>query len=137
MEPSSQNVDTYISSLPQASQDDIQTLDQEISNIMKGLPRKLWTGTFWGGSEQNIIGYGDMTYTRSDKQVVNWFLVGLALQKNYISVYVSTYKVKDHAAKLGNVKIGASNISFRSLKDLNLDELRVLLRDAQQQAGAK
>jgi len=130
MKTSSQDVTEYINTLPDTVRGDIKTLDHEISLIMKGKSRKLWVGTFWGGTEQTIIGYGDMTYTRSDKQVVEWFTVGLALQKNYISIYVSTYPVKRYTGDLGKVKLGASNISFKQLSDLNLEELRKLLTTA-------
>lgn len=130
MQTTTKDIDNYLASLPDEVRDDMVSLDKTISKIMKAEPRTLWQGKFWGGSEQTIIGYGDMSYTRSDKQIVKWFKVGLALQKNYLSVYISTYAVKEHAAKLGKVKTGASSISFKKLEDINLDELKKLIEIA-------
>lgn len=134
MKTTTQNIDTYLSSLPDNVRQDMQTLDAEIASLMTGESRKLWVGTFWGGTEQTIIGYGDLVYTRSDKQIVEWFKIGLALQKNYISIYVSMYPVKKYPGDLGRVRLGASNISFKNLSDLNLEELRTLITLAKTQA---
>ncbi len=134
MKTTTQNIDTYLSSLPDDIRQDMQTLDAEIAGLMAGESRKLWVGTFWGGTEQTIIGYGDLVYTRSDKQIVEWFKIGLALQKNYISIYVSMYSVKKYPGDLGKVRLGASNISFKNLSDLNLEELRALITLAKTQA---
>ena len=127
MKKNSTDIDSFLASLPDESKDDMIKLDNEISKIMKGEVRDLWGGKFWGGSEQSIIGYGDCDYTNSKKEIVKWFMVGLALQKNYISVYLSTYNVKEHAAKLGKVKTGSSSISFKRLEDINLNELLKLV----------
>ena len=85
MEKTSRNVDEYLASLPEGVRGDMQALDREITEVMQGQTRKLWEGMFWGGGEQSIIGYGDYYYERPRK-TVEWFMVGLALQKNYISV---------------------------------------------------
>jgi hypothetical protein len=104
---------------------------------MAGHSRVLWEGRFWGGSEQSIIGYGDYSYQRSSKETVEWFIVGLAPQKNYISIYVNAadgdgYLVKKHAGRLGKVKVGSAAISFKSADDLDLgvpEEVVTLARE--------
>ncbi len=106
--------------------------------IRRALPDQeycLWEGVFWGGSQQQIIGYGNFSYVRSDKKKVEWFLVGLARQKNYFSVYVNAvegkkYLAEIYASKLGKVKVGKSNISFRKLEDVNLDVLSEMITHA-------
>jgi hypothetical protein len=127
MKTTNTDIDTYLSSLPDEVREDMTALDKKISAIFKGKTRKLWVGTFWGGSEQKIIGYGDLTMINSKKETVEWFMVGLALQKNYISVYNcakedNTYAVRKHADKLGKVKTGASSMSFKKFEDVNQDE---------------
>lgn len=99
--------------------------------------RVLWTGIFWGGSEQAIIGYGDYTYTRPRGKTLEWFIVGLAVQKKYISVYVNAvegdqYLAEKYAERLGKVKVGKSSISFTRLADINLDVLLELVGKAEQ-----
>ena len=79
----------YLASLPAETGADMTALHERIRAALPGHGCCVWAGVFWGGSEQTIIGYGDMSYVRSDKKRVEWFLVGLARQKNYYSVYVN------------------------------------------------
>ncbi len=125
----------YIASLPAEVGADLAALDQRITAALPGHGRVLWAGVFWGGSEQTIIGYGDMSYVRSDKQEVRWFLVGLARQKNYYSVYVNAadgrrYLAEAYAGRLGKAKVGKSSITFRKLADVDLDALMELIERA-------
>ena len=95
----------------------------------------MWEGIFWGGSEQRIIGYGNYSYLRSDKKQIEWFIVGLARQKNYFSVYVNAveagrYLSELYGPRLGKVKTGKSSISFRKLADINLDVLSEMVEHA-------
>lgn len=142
MEKTKKSVDRHIASLAEGQREDVHTLDKKISAVMKGATRTLWEGVFWGGSEQSIIGYGDVSYARSAKETVDWFMVGLAAQKNYISVYINAteggqYLSKKYGKKLGKVKIGSSSISFKKLDDVNLEELLKLVGAAQQQLKAQ
>ena len=110
-------------------------LDGRITAALPGHGRSLWEGVFWGGSAQSIIGYGDYSYVRSDKTPVEWFIVGLARQKNYYSVYVNAadgrrYLTEAYAGRLGKVKVGKSSISFRRLADVELEVLIELVARA-------
>ncbi|MGI9666248.1 MAG: DUF1801 domain-containing protein [Acidimicrobiia bacterium] len=135
MERTDANVDEHLASLPDEVREDMQTLDAMISEVMDGTGRVLYTGTFWGGSDQEIIGYGPYIYERPNGVEVDWFVIGLAVQKNYLSMYVSAvddgeYLSKTQGSKLGKVKIGASSISFKSADDLDLNELRSFVQRA-------
>lgn len=135
MEKTDRDIDEFLASLPDDVRDGMVTIDGVIAEVMAGEPRVLYEGTFWGGSEQQIIGYGTMTTTRSDKRTVEWFLVGLALQKNYISVYVSAVEGREYLSEkygkdLGKVKVGKSSISFKSVDDIDLDKLAALVQRA-------
>ena len=141
MKKTRKNPDVYLKSLPADVRDDMLKLDKEFSAIMTGLGRTLWEGVFWGGSEQNIIGYADHTYTGSGGKKVEWFLVGLALQKNYISVYVNVvdgkkYLAEGYQKKLGKAKVGKSVISFARLSDINLETLLELIRKSRAHGAA-
>ena len=118
---------------------DIRKVLEELHTLIKiALPDRdycMWEGIFWGGSEQQIIGYGNYSYQRSDKKQVEWFLVGLARQKNYFSLYVNavegkTYLAEIYGPRLGKVKTGKSSISFRNLSDVNLDVLSEMIEHA-------
>jgi hypothetical protein len=125
MERSETTPDEFIASLPDDVRADIATLDQRISQVMKGEERVMWEGKFWGGSDQRIIGYGEYRYPNRSGKAVDWFLVGLASQKNYLTVFVNAaeggaYLAERYTDRLGKVKVGRSSISFKRLSDLNL-----------------
>ena len=137
MERTERSVDDYLESLPDDVRDDMRLLDRETGRVMDGLPTALFEGVFWGGSDQEIIGYGAGTYTRPNKQSVEWFLVGLAVQKNYISLYVNAvedgkYLSETEGKKLGKVKVGKASIGFKSVSDIDVGELVALVERARQ-----
>ena len=113
----------------------LEQLHTLITAALPGEDTCMWEGVFWGGSEQNIIGYGNFSYQRSDKKQVEWFLVGLTRQKNYFSVYVNAvegrkYLAEIYKSQLGKVKTGKSSISFGKLEDVNIDALREMIEHA-------
>jgi hypothetical protein len=122
----------WFADLPDDIRADMQQLDTFISTHLATASRTLWEGTFWGGTEQTIIGYGDLRLTQSRGRVVDWFMVGLARQKAHISLYVNAvvngkYATQVLGPRLGKVKVGASSIAIRNLTDVDLDVLAELL----------
>jgi len=123
------DISAHIDSLPEELRQDIKHLDKIISEIMVGHSRVLWEGALWGGTKQEIIGYGDYTITKARGKKSEWFLVGLALQKNYISIYINAfedgqYVAEKYRSRLGKVKVGKSSISFKHVDDLDLETLQ-------------
>lgn len=122
MEKTKTPIKAYLKSLPEESRADLTKLDKLITAALPDAKKVMWEGVFWGGTNQRIIGYGDISYTGSNKKTVEWFIVGLALQKNYITVTVSTVDVqkflKDKKA-FGKAKFGKSTITFTKLADIN------------------
>ena len=138
MKKTGKDPSAYLASLPDDVRDPMQRLDRLIGDVMEGQPRILWEGVFWGGTEQTIIGYGDLTTERTRGKVVEWFMVGLALQKNYLSLYVNAvargqYVAEQYREKLGRVKVGKASISFKRLEDVDLDVLREVVTIARGQ----
>lgn len=132
----------YLDSLPEPAQADLVALDLQIAKIMSGLERVIWKGKFWGGTDQNIIGYGDYTQKNRGGNVVNWFMVGLAMQKNYISVYVNAvednqYLTQRYADRLGKAKVGKSSVSFTKLENVNLAALLEMIAKARNLTSAE
>jgi hypothetical protein len=138
MKKTRRNPTLYLESLPPEVRAPMQRLDRILSRIFKGKGRRLWEGVFWGGTPQAIIGYGDFTQARPRGTTVEWFMVGLALQKNYISLYVNAveggqYLSHKYKSRLGKVKVGSASISFRKLEDVDLDALTELVTTARKQ----
>ena len=135
MERSTTSPDEHIASLPDGVREDIATLDSAIAGVMAGEERVLWEGKFWGGSEQRIIGYGSYRYKGRSGAEGEWFVVGLAMQKNYLSLYANAAEdgqslAKVYAPRLGKVKAGSANLQFKRAADVDLDVLRELVAKA-------
>ena len=131
--PTSRSVDAFIAANdPDGS---LARLDAVITASLPGAARVLWQGVLWGGTEQSIIGYGTISQPRPKGRTVEWFLVGLARQKNYVSVYVNAaedgaYLSKAYGPRLGRAKTGSASISFASADAIDLELLAELVRHA-------
>jgi hypothetical protein len=139
MNKTKKDISAHIVSLPDEFRQAVNYLDKMISDIMIGHSRVLLEGTLWGGTRQEIIGYGDYTINLSRGKKSEWFMVGLAIQKNYISIYVNAvedgqYVAEKYRSQLGKVKIGKSSISFKHLDDLDIDTLQKIVSIARGQA---
>jgi uncharacterized protein YdhG (YjbR/CyaY superfamily) len=83
----------------------------------------------------NMLGYGSFEYTNYKKQLVQWPVVALANQKNYVSLYVCALENGQHIAekyqdKLGKVRVGKSCIRINKLEDVNLKTLAMIIKQA-------
>ncbi len=132
------NEEEYIAMLNEERRDVIETLDALIKKEVPGLKR--WFA-------YNMLGYGEFPYTDYKGNEGKWPVIALASQKNYMSLYVCAIDKNDEsqyiAEKYENelykegVKpnIGKSCIRFKRLDDLNLDMVRVVLKEAEKTPG--
>jgi hypothetical protein len=137
MERRGTDPDHYLQSLPAEVRQDMVGLDALITGAMPGRSRVVWEGTFWGGTEQTIIGYGDLVQKRPGGTTVEWFVVGLARQKSYFSLYVNAaaggrYLVADYVGRLGKAKVGSANVTFKRLADIDQKTMSELVSRADQ-----
>ncbi|HEX6206845.1 MAG TPA: DUF1801 domain-containing protein, partial [Actinomycetota bacterium] len=126
-----------LDSAPEDRRPTLRAVHKAIRAAAPKLKMKIWRQKFWGGTDQTILGYGDITYRSSAGKDVEWFRIGLANQKSYVSVYVSAtrdrrYLPEIYGPRLGKVKVGRSSVSFRKLEDLDLDVLREMVAEADQ-----
>jgi hypothetical protein len=132
MERTDTDVTAFLSSLEGKQGEDMRSLDSMISEKMVGHERHLFEGRFWGGTDQRIVGYGVVDYVDRAGNKGEWFVVGLAAQKNNLSIYVNavsgdSYLLREYEGKLGKVKLGSASIGFRKVEDLDLDSLMELI----------
>ena len=135
MERTTTSVDDHLAAIDGGMGEDMRLLDEQISRRMPGRDRHLYEGKLWGGSDQHIVGYGVMDYTNRSGNEVQWFAVGLAVQKTYISMYVNAvendaYLLSQYEGKLGKVKVGSAAVSFDSVADVDWDNLMELVERA-------
>jgi hypothetical protein len=116
---------------------DLQKLDKLMKASAPGLKRYFHRGTPEGepGMRFKMIGYGKYEHLARSGKRVEWPAIGIALQKNYISVYLSLMKdgvslVGSYAGRLGELRLGHNNFSFRRYADLNAQVASTLFAEA-------
>lgn len=116
----------YINKLAEPRKSEIQELHTLIKSIAPKLDIKMY---------HNIIGYGSYPYKTKSGQSGEWFVLGLASQKNYISVYACTtdgdqYIAEKHKDQFPKANIGRSCIRFKKLEDIDTNKLKSVLKEA-------
>jgi len=116
----------------------LEQLDAAIHAAAPKLTRYFHPGTPAGqpGMRFKMIGYGAFHFAAPSGQTVEWPAIGVALQKNYISVYIplrrnGTSVIDAHADALGALRIGDGNFSFDRSDRLDPDTLAELIADTQ------
>ncbi len=124
-------VKEYMDALPPERREIIEALDDLIKKTAPKLKPHF---------AHNMLGYGSFPYKNNKKETLEWHTIGLASQKNYISLYVCAvengeYIAEKHKKELGNVSVGRSCISFKKLEDLNLATLKKVIKAAEKNPG--
>lgn len=127
----------------QARKPELLAMDALIRATVPSLERWFYAGAAADGPgmRMSLIGYGSFEYEVKSGQRVTWPIVGLALQKNYISLYTSVVKdgapITDrHQGRLGELRSGRGNFSFVTFAQLDSGAVRALLEDIGQTLGA-
>ncbi len=127
------SVAEYLSAVPEGRAKDIHFLH---SFIQKAAPKLKPHFAY------NMLGYGSFPYLNYKKEMIEWPIVALANQKNYISVYVCALDGKQYVAEkykkdLGKVSVGKSCIRFKKVEDVNLPVLKNVLQVAAKKPGLR
>jgi Domain of unknown function (DU1801) len=82
-----------------------------------------------------FLGYGPMRYQYASGRSGDWFKIGLASNKQHISIYVCAvnekgYLAEQYADRLGKCSCGKSCIRFKNFDDLDHAVLRTVLKEA-------
>src|SRR5580692_8454100 len=120
-----------------ARKSDLGKFDAVMRKAAPSLKRYFHQGTPAGdaGMRMKMIGYGRYRYAIKSGKTTEWPVIGVALQKNYISVYVSVTKagaplVPTYEGKLGELRMGGNNFSFVRFDDLRSPALASLFAEA-------
>lgn len=120
-------VEEYIDALPEDRQKIIRVVHNVIRKAVPHLELHRWN---------EGIGYGTSSYKYASGREGDWFPIGLASQKNYISLYFyaiegNKYLAEAHEERLGRVDVGRSCVRFKKLENLNLDVVAELCAKAE------
>lgn len=123
----------YIEMLEPGRKAQIEQLDKLIKETVPSLKRHF---------AYNMLGYGSFKYKNYKKEMIDWPIVALASQKNYISLYVCAldggeYIAEKYKEELGKVSVGKSCIRFKKLEDLNVVVLKKVLKVAEKSPGLR
>lgn len=123
--------EAYIQNLEPERRIEIQRLDAFIQETVPSL-----TPHF----AYNMLGYGSFKYKNYKKEIIDWPVISLASQKNYISIYVcalvhGNYIAETYKQQLGKVSVGKSCIRLKKLDDIRFDALKKVLVLAEQHPG--
>lgn len=106
-------VEGYLAAVPKERQEAILFLHEF---IRKAAPK------FKPHFAYNMLGYGSFPYKNYKKEMIEWPIIALANQKQYMSIYVCAidhggYIAEKHKEALGKVSVGKSCIRFKKLED--------------------
>jgi len=113
----------YINSLNEPRKSEIKKLHIFIRKIIPNLKPHMKFG---------MLGYGTYHYKYASGREGDWMIIGLANQKNYISLYSclsdgKNYVAEKHKDELPRANIGKSCIRFRKIEDIDLDVIKRIL----------
>ena len=114
----------YLASLPPERQAIVATVDEVIRGAAPELDPAIWGG---------MLGYGRHHYRYATGREGDTFVVGLASQKQYVSLYLPAvvgdrYVAEANADRLGKVSVGKSCVRFKKVEDLHLAVVGELVR---------
>lgn len=131
------NLQSYFNFDPDRT-NDLRKLDTLLKKAAPALKRYFHRGTPVGepGMRFKMIGYGKFNYLARSGQKVEWPVVGVALQKSYVSVYLSITRngaplVQSYAGRLGELRMSNNNFSFEKFEDLELSAVSSLFAEAE------
>ena len=121
----------YIDELQGERKDDIVALDAMIRKRAPDLDPHMRSG---------MLGYGTYPYRYASGKEGEWFVIGLANQKRYISLYVCAaddqgYLAERFADRLPKADIGKSCVRFKRLEDLDADVVAEMIEEAAKLGG--
>jgi hypothetical protein len=75
-----------------------------------------------------MLTYGRFSYRGRSGRTGEWFTLGVASNKNYISVYAPTLTLEPYVARLPKANLGRGCIRFKRLEDVDLEVIDEVIR---------
>jgi len=131
-----EQINEYIATQPEPKCSDMQALHGMILKLMPEC--KLWFLDGKNSEGKTVsnpnIGYGLRTITYADGKSRAFYQIGISANTTGISVYIlgiedKKYLPQTYGKKLGKASVSGYCIKFKRLKDVNIDMLKVAIRD--------
>jgi hypothetical protein len=113
--------EAYVEGLESPRREDIGRLHERIRRIAP---------TLVASAAEGMLTYGRYTYKSRSGRAGEWYPLGIASNKAYISLYASTQDLAPYVERLSKADLGRGCIRFKRLDDLDLDVIDEVIRAA-------
>lgn len=119
------SVSAFLNTIPDPKRrKDAKTVLKLMKEVTKEKP------AMWGAS---IVGFGEYSYTRSDKKTFTWMMLGFSPRKQNLTLYImpgyTLPKYKALLKTLGPHTTGKSCLYIKDLDDIHLPTLKKLIAE--------
>jgi len=130
-----EEIKEYITNQPEPKRSEMHELHRIILQVMPAC--KLWFLDGKNSENKTVsnpnIGYGSQIIKYVDGTTREFYQIGLSANKTGISVYILGIEDKKYLAKTFGKTIGKANVTgycirFKTLKDININELEGAIR---------
>lgn len=111
--------EAYVDGLPEPRRDDVGRLHARVREVAPSMA---------ASAKEGMLSYGTYRYKYASGREGEWFVLGIASQKNYISLYAPTLNLEPYLARLPKADIGRGCIRFKRLDDLDLGVIDEVIR---------
>ena len=111
--------EAYVDGLPEPRREDIGRLHARVREVAP---------TMAASAKEGMLSYGTYRYKYASGREGEWFVLGIASQKNYISLYAPTLNLEPYLARLPKADIGRGCSRFKRLDDLDLGVIDEVIR---------
>jgi hypothetical protein len=119
--------EAYVEALESPRREDIGRLHERIRAVAPSLA---------ASAAEGMLTYGKYTYKSRSGRAGEWFPLGVASNKAYISLYASPVNLEPYVARLPKANLGRGCIRFKRLDDVDLEVLDEVIRAAAANDGA-
>ena len=111
--------EAYVEGLEPPRREDIGRLHERIRSVAPSLA---------GSAREGMLTYGRYTYKSRSGREGEWYPLGVASNKAYISLYAATLNLEPFIARLPNANLGRGCIRFKRLDDVDLEVIDEVIR---------
>jgi hypothetical protein len=126
----------YITSQAEPKQSEMLELHNLILKLMPKCKQWYFDGKNEDGKQiaYPTIGYGNYTITYKDGSTREFFRIGVLANPTGLAVHImgledKKFLIDTYGKKIGKAKVGSYGITFKSIKDINLEILREAIRN--------
>lgn len=121
----------YINSQPEPKKIEMQELHILILQLMPECKQWYFDGKNEDGKQvaHPTIGYGNYTITYKDGSTREFFRIGLLANPTGLAIHImglddKKFLIDKYGKTIGKAKVGSYGITFKSIKDINLEILK-------------